>query len=78
MSQKIIRIGSSLGVTLRADLLEKTGLSQGDEVLIEFNAKTNTIELRSAQADVLSQQLAEAQLIVSRYKDEIRKLNDQD
>jgi putative addiction module antidote len=44
MAQKIIKIGTSLGITLSKDLLERTGLTVGDSVDIETQ-KDGTLKI---------------------------------
>lgn len=44
MAQKIIKIGSSAGVTIPKKQLEELGLSVGDEVNISLNPVSKKIE----------------------------------
>jgi putative addiction module antidote len=39
MSQKVLQIGTSAGITISKDLLQSLGLKIGDQVTIEINAK---------------------------------------
>jgi putative addiction module antidote len=44
MAQKIIKIGSSVGITLPKDLLERAGLAVGDNIEVE-SQKDGTIKV---------------------------------
>ena len=75
MAQKIIKIGSSYGVTLRSDVLDALGLRQGDKVSVRSNSKSGTIEIRSARAEEDQQKLVEAQRLVEKHKEQLSKLS---
>jgi len=75
MSQKIIKIGSSLGITLRKDLLRELKLDHGDTVKIQFNSATGMIEVSSAYAEEYAQVIIEAKKLVNQNLDELSKLD---
>ena len=64
-TQKIIRIGSSNGVTLPAKKLKQLGVEIGDEIEITFRA-TKDASVEDAQAIANS--------ILDRYDDDFRNL----
>ena len=64
-TQKIIRIGSSNGVTLPAKKLKQLGVAVGDEIEITFRA-TKDASVQDAQAVANS--------ILDRYDDDFRNL----
>lgn len=43
MSQKVIKIGKSTGVTLSKDILEKINLKAGDEVVVNYDEKKGCV-----------------------------------
>lgn len=76
MSQKIIRIGSSLGVTLGGSVLAEAGLQLGDSVLVSCNPQTSTLEIKSAKNQEYTKELAQAVKLVTTLETELRKLNE--
>ncbi len=76
MSQKVIKIGSSYGVTLRGDLLEAAGLKQGDAVSVALNPKSGAIEIRSAKLDEYSRATAQALELVAKHQEELAKVDE--
>jgi len=78
MSQKIIRIGSSLGVTVPKRLLDKLSLSASDEVELNFNPRHDSIEIiavkkSTGNADSL---FSEVKQIINDHQAEFSKLED--
>lgn len=51
MTQKIIRIGSSAGVTIPKKQLDELGIAVGDEVDIEIKPSTKKLKVFSAEID---------------------------
>lgn len=74
MTQKIIKIGSSLGVTLSGDLLSRAGLQLGDTVHVAYDEREHSIRVESSQKDELTRNLMEAKSLIDKYEDEIQKL----
>lgn len=48
MTRKIVRTGSSLAVTLPADVVAEFGLKKGDEVDVSVHPRTGAIIVRTA------------------------------
>lgn len=77
MSQKIIRIGSSLGVTLPKRLLSKLGLDLADEVELNYNPRHESIELQAVKPQTKTDSLfSEIKQIVDEHQAEFSKLDD--
>lgn len=76
MSQKIIKIGSSLGVTLSRHVLQDAGLKHGDEVKLAFNTTSGLIEVSSSNLELHYQELREAKSLVNKHREELQKLDD--
>lgn len=78
MAQKIIKIGSSMGVTIPKRLLDKLNLGLSDEVDLEFNPRHQSIEVIPAKtANQNGQSLfLEVKQIIDLNKDEFAKLED--
>lgn len=68
--QKVIKIGSSAGVTIPAKLLKQAGVKVGDEVRVTFRKLDDTTN-ESAQDT-----LEEARKILKRYNQEFKNLTD--
>lgn len=49
MAQKVIQIGSSVGITLSPDTLETVGLKVGDTVTVSTNAAKNEVTVRPVE-----------------------------
>lgn len=45
MTRKVIKIGTSTGITIPKEVLEELGLSTGDEVELEIDPKANKISV---------------------------------
>ena len=50
MSQKVIKIGTSIGFTISKDNAAKLGLKPGDAVETFFNAKNGSLEVKPVVA----------------------------
>ena len=74
MSQKIIRIGSSNGVTLSSAVLKAAGLKKGEPVIVEFSEKSGAIEVRSARSEEQHRDLADARRLIRSHAKELSKL----
>ena len=77
MSQKIIKIGSSLGVTLRSSMLKQAGLKQGDHVQVSFDKERGSIVVENAQQAEFARSVAKAMDLVADHRDELAKLDNQ-
>ena len=51
MIQKVLRVGSSAAVTIPKKSLKELGLKIGDLVLLEVNASTRTVSVRSTRSN---------------------------
>ena len=49
MAQKLIRIGTSTGITLPKAAMERLGIATGDRVDVEFDRKMNAVVIRPVQ-----------------------------
>ncbi len=74
MSQKIIRIGSSAGVTLSKSVLLASSLALGDEVEVSVNDSQITIKPTSLEND--RQTLRKIDKLLKQYQQELDKLHD--
>jgi putative addiction module antidote len=45
MAQKIIRIGSSVGVTIPKDILDRSGVALGDAVSVSFDETNASVRI---------------------------------
>ena len=78
MSKKVIKIGTSLGVTISKATLQKAGIDAGDRVDVTFNTKKGVIEISSTKkAKPISKYLIKTNEIIDAYKEELKKLNDE-
>jgi antitoxin component of MazEF toxin-antitoxin module len=78
MAQKIIRIGSSLGVTIPKRLLEKLELTASDEVELNYNRRHESIDItavktKERQADSL---YTEIKQLIDENQEEFAKLDE--
>lgn len=78
MAQKIIKIGSSLGVTLPKRLLKKLNLKQSDEVELEYNNRHQSIEITAVkpQTEPVNSLFAEVKTIIDEHQAEFAKLDE--
>jgi putative addiction module antidote len=51
MTQKVIQIGSSAGVTLSKETLKKLGLKVGDRVQVEVDDKSRVVSVRAVKVE---------------------------
>ena len=76
MAQKIIKVGSSLGITVPKPLLEKLHLEAGDSVLVE--EKDNKLIVSLASKEELSDEDKEVVKItksfIERYRSDLEAL----
>lgn len=76
MTRKIIKIGSSSGITLSKEVLSGLGLKVGDEVDIEIDKKNNTLQVKPFR-DLSEEDKKVAKLtsnFIERYRDALDKL----
>ena len=75
MSQKVIKIGSSIGVTLPKRLLEKLALEPGDSVDLLYNPRKEVVELAKAKEEPTdNHQYNEITKIYLKYKSQLDSL----
>ena len=77
MAQKIIRIGSSHGVTVRKSLLEQAGIKPGAEVIVDYDDQLGCIRIQSPAQKDLARALVAAEKLVAQNTDELMKLSDE-
>ncbi len=75
MAQKIIRIGSSNGVTLSQNLLEQAGLRYGDKVTVSLDSD-GSIRIRSLQYLEDYKSVTKIMRALEKHRDEINKIDD--
>ena len=75
MAQKIIRIGSSYGVTLSQSLLEQAGLKYGDRVLLSLD-DDGSIKIRSVHFIEDQKFLAQVLTLLEKHQDELGKIDE--
>jgi antitoxin component of MazEF toxin-antitoxin module len=51
MTQKIIKIGSSAGITIPKSQLEELGLTVGDEITVDIKPASDTIKQFAGELD---------------------------
>lgn len=79
MKRKIVRTGSSLAVTLPADVVEQFGLRKGDEVDVTVHPRTGAIVVRTgivyAEGGKTTRRFRErARALMAQYDDAFREL----
>ncbi|MEX1027970.1 MAG: AbrB/MazE/SpoVT family DNA-binding domain-containing protein [Candidatus Paceibacterota bacterium] len=74
MAQKVIKIGKSSGITLPKSVLEKLGVSVGDQVDLSVTDRSATIT-PSKGSDDRQRKIAELTLgFIDRYRDDLNEL----
>ena len=76
MSQKVITIGSSHGVTLSKNVLQALQLQGGDDVSVEYNSHKKCIEIKPVIAKGDQIHMAQALSIIEAHMSELQKTND--
>jgi len=78
MAQKIIRIGSSLGVTIPKRLLNKLNLVVADEVELNYNPRHEAIEVVALKKspEKVDSLFGEVAKIINENQSEFAKLDD--
>jgi antitoxin component of MazEF toxin-antitoxin module len=74
MAQKVIKIGSSSGVTIPRAVLIKLGLKVGDVVDVRLNDKSGSIEVSSAKSEKLASELIWAKDVIQSNIGELSKV----
>lgn len=78
MSQKVIKIGSSQGVTIPKSTLDRLNIGCGSEIDVVYNKSRQCIEIHpvvNEQEDYKG--FKDLELIVKRYRAELEKLDDE-
>ncbi|MEX0878028.1 MAG: hypothetical protein WDZ40_04200 [Candidatus Spechtbacterales bacterium] len=78
MSQKVIKIGTSAGVTLSKKALKELGLKPGDNVEVNFNRKNKVITIHSAtEISKEDEKIAKLTMnFIDRYRGALNELAD--
>jgi putative addiction module antidote len=76
MTQKVIQIGSSAGVTLSKETLKKLGLKVGDRVQVEVDDKSRLVAVRPEKKNEdHDDQIARlTRDFIERYRDDLEAL----
>jgi antitoxin component of MazEF toxin-antitoxin module len=76
MTQKVIRIGKSQGITIPKDVLKEMKLKAGDRVVVEFDKKTRKFSVvPSRTISDQEHRIAELTLnFVNRYRKDLEEL----
>lgn len=79
MTQKIIKIGSSLGVTVPKKYLDKLGLKAGDNIDLDLNKRKGQIEIAPAEETAIastsqSEYVAMAGKLITEYEQDLKRL----
>lgn len=75
MAQKIIKIGSSYGVTLSQNLLEQAGLQYGDRVVLSIG-EDRTIQIKSAHFIEDQKFLTQILGLLDKHQEELAKIDE--
>lgn len=79
MSQKLIKIGTSVAVTLSRKNLEDIGLKIGDKVQVDFDVKNKKVTVSpmpEAKLDVNAEVYAWTKKFIKKYKGALEELSD--
>ncbi len=79
MGQKVIKIGSSVGVTLSKRMLDKLGLKLGDVIDIDFNTRKGVLEISKMRGDSPEDSDGIVSLVAKlaeEYQDQLSQLDD--
>ena len=74
MSQKIIKIGSSQGVTLSRKALEQIGLQLGEAVIVEYDRQEQAIIIKAESTSEAPPELQHAAQLAQKFSDEIKQI----
>ncbi|MEK9179882.1 MAG: AbrB/MazE/SpoVT family DNA-binding domain-containing protein [Patescibacteria group bacterium] len=76
MTQKVLKVGSSVAVTIPKKSLAELGLKAGDEVVVETNKRTKSVLIkRAAKQSVRQNRIAELTLnFINRYRSDLEAL----
>ncbi|PIT92413.1 MAG: hypothetical protein COU08_02820 [Candidatus Harrisonbacteria bacterium CG10_big_fil_rev_8_21_14_0_10_42_17] len=76
MTQKVLKVGSSAGVTIPKKALEKLGLKIGDEISVEVSKNKQSVTIKPAQElsrdDVIIARLTND--FINRYEQDLKSL----
>lgn len=78
MTQKVLQIGSSVGVIIPKKSLLEAGLKLGDQIVIEINKRTRSLLIKP-QVQTSKQQERIAELtynFINRYRKDLKALAD--
>ncbi len=76
MIQKILKVGSSLAVTIPKSTAEELGWQAGDRVAVESDAVTDTVSIRPARKGTLKAKRIAALALnfIERYRSDLEAL----
>lgn len=74
MTRKIIKIGSSSGITLSKEVLSELGLKVGDEVDIEIDKKNKTARIKGSSIKVDKELIDWTDNFIERYRKDLEEL----
>ena len=75
MTRKIIKIGSSKGITIPEETMKKLNLQRGEKVEVTFNEKNRVIEVKPVKKESEDQQLLKwTKEFIEEYRDALEKL----
>lgn len=75
MTRKIIKIGSSKGITIPEETMRKLNLKQGERVEVTFNKENRVIEVKPIKKESKDKELLNwTKEFVKEYKDALEKL----
>ena len=78
MTQKIIKVGTSAGVVLPKDYLEKAGLKVGTKVELDFLGKKNKIIITYQKSEISQRDEEVGKIalgIINRYREDFNALS---
>jgi len=75
MAQKIIKIGSSIGITIPRKSAEELGLTVGDSVTLAVDAERKVFSIRPERESVRQKKITELTLnFIERYRKDLEAL----
>lgn len=75
MIQKVLKVGSSVAVTIPKKSLKELGLKAGDSVYVEVNRADRVVSFRPVKAASRSEKITELTLnFINRYRGDLEAL----
>ncbi|MDP2641589.1 MAG: AbrB/MazE/SpoVT family DNA-binding domain-containing protein [Candidatus Yanofskybacteria bacterium] len=76
MTQKVIKIGKSTGITIPKEILEKMRLRAGDRVAVEYDARRGSLMMKTTKKiSARQKRIAElTQNFIERYRKDLEEL----